>query len=348
MREKRTITLPFPTKGLNVVAPRHAQPDGTCADCLNVRTFDSLEGRARGGMRPGLAKYCSVGMAASKRVQDLNYVTTIINAAPNTNGLAVRTVVPMVVANGIVKTFNTTTVTSANTGGNATLSSTAPFMFSASLFGNVYITDGLNTKVWNAASNNTSDWTASPGTLPGTPGTAVPRLIESWRGRIVMAGLRTDPHNFWMSALGSPNDWDTAPDVITETQAIEGATAEVGKVGDVINCIIPYSDDVLLFGCDHSIWQLSGDPAASGRLDMISDVTGMAFGRPWCKDDAGTLFFFSSRGGVWVREPNSPPVNISDGSIGPLIVNTDLNTNMIRMVYDDRQKGVHLFIIPIA
>ena len=34
---------------------------------------------------------------------------------------------------------------------------------------------------------------------------------------------------------------------------------------------------------------MTGDPAAGGRLDRVSGITGIAFGRPWCTDPAGVL-----------------------------------------------------------
>lgn len=47
--------LRFPVGGLNRRYGYQTQPPFTTADCLNVRPFDSQEGRERGGSRPGLA-----------------------------------------------------------------------------------------------------------------------------------------------------------------------------------------------------------------------------------------------------------------------------------------------------
>jgi hypothetical protein len=169
-----------------------------------------------------------------------------------------------------------------------------------------------------------------------------------WRSRLVLAGLASDPHNWFMTKLGDPLDFDYAPATTTEIQAVTGGTGVVGKVGDVINAIIPYSDDVLLFGCDHSIWQMTGDPAGGGRLDCVSDTVGIAFGRAWCKDDKGAVYFFSTRGAVYQYRPDRGLVDLTEGTISPEIIDTDLNSTLIRMVYDDAQGGVHLFMTPIA
>lgn len=51
------MKLQFPLKGIHKGAATVAQPEGTTFDCLNVRAFDPLEDRARGGQRPGLVKW---------------------------------------------------------------------------------------------------------------------------------------------------------------------------------------------------------------------------------------------------------------------------------------------------
>jgi hypothetical protein len=347
-RQVQDITLTFPAGGINVVAPRTAQPEGTCVDAENVRVFDTLEGRARGGNRPGLAKYCANAIATSMRVQDINYATVIANSAPSANTLGVRTIVPVAVANGTICTFNTTTVTAANTSGNSSLLANAPFIFSTELFGRVYYTDGVSYKIWVGANNTATDWTPTAGSMPGTNGTRIPRLIEMWRSRLVLAGLASDPHNWFMSALGLPLNWDYAPATSTETQAVTGGTGVVGKIGDVINCIIPWSDDTLLFGCDSSVWKMSGDPQAGGRLDCVSDSVGMAFGRPWCRDESGNIYFFSTQCAMYSLAQDGGLKNLTDDTIGPLLANTNLNQTLVRIAYDRAQQGVHVFLTPIA
>jgi len=348
-RQTEQRQIPFPIGGLNVVAPRGRQPEQTSPSLKNVRAFDSLEGRIRGGSRPGLSKYCPDTMGSSNRVQDINYVTTVIDAAPNTTVLGVRQIISAAVCNGAVYKFTSSASTVATTGGSQSLSSSAPFIFSAEMFGKLYYVDGVSYKIWDGATNTTSDWTPTAGSLPGTDGTKVPRLIESWRGRIVLSGFKDDPHNWFMSKLGDPLDWDYGPDTTTETQAVAGNQGTVGKIGDVIQCMIPYSSDEMIIGCDHSIWVLAGDPQAGGRIDLISDAIGMAFGRPWCKDGAGNVYFFSSRGEVYsMSGPDAQPVNISEQTVSPLLKTIDLSSTLVRLVYNEDLLGFNLFLSPIA
>jgi len=51
------MKIRFPIKGMHKGLATVAQPDGTTFDCLNVRPYDVLEGRIRGGQRPVLDKW---------------------------------------------------------------------------------------------------------------------------------------------------------------------------------------------------------------------------------------------------------------------------------------------------
>lgn len=349
-REKRQQLYRFPMKGIHVVGMKNEQPEGTCYDALNVRPFDTIEGRARGGSRPGLTKYCS-NTAGAFRVQDLNYVTALSTTLVPTS-LSRRTITPVMVADGVIKTFSATTVSNATVTGNSALGNAtqSPFAFSTELFQRLYYADGRAYKIFVPTNTTAIDWVPTAGLLPGDQANSIVcRLIETWRGRIVLSGLATDPHNWFMSKLGDPLDWDYAPATETELDAVQGGAGFVGKVPDIINCIIPYNDDVLLFGCDHSIWMMSGDPQAGGRLDLVTNTVGIAFGRPYTQLPDGSLIFFSSGGGVYRMAPGQgKPESISRDQIDPLIVNTNLNTNLIRMAYDEGDHAVYMFIKPLA
>lgn len=348
-RQKDERILKFPMKGINVDVPRTAQPPDTCVDCQNVRVHDSLADRERGGMRPGLSKYVTGPFNGANRIQDINFATIIAANPPAASSLSYREVKNVAVSGGVVSQFNTTTITNATVTGSATLNATVPFIFSAELFGRLYYADGRDYKIWVGSNNTTIDWSPSAGTLPGTPGTLVPRLIDSWRGRIVLSGLTSDPHNWFMSKLGDPLDWDFAPGTVNETQAVQGGIGVVGKVGDVVNALLPYSDDVMIFGCDHSIWQLLGDPQAGGRMDLLSNTVGMAFGRPFCQDTTGNIYFLSSRGGVYrMAGGGGNPEPMTQDTVESLIQDINLNTTYVRMVWNEDQHGFHLFLTPFT
>lgn len=345
MRKSDEVSLPFPLKGISVVGQKVAQPPGTCIDSQNVRITDRLESRARGGQRQGLLKHTANAAVVNARIQDINEVVYVANTAPSTGSIGVRQMIQVAVCNGNVYTFNTTGFTLA-TGGTGALNNASPFVFSDGLFGKLYFADGVNYKVFTASNSTVNTWTPTAGSLPGTA-SICPRLICAWRGRIVISGLRTDAHNWFMSKVGDPLDWDYAPVAVTEMQAAQGGVGYVGKLGDIINCLIPYNDDTILFGCDKSIWRMAGDPMAGGKLDLVTDAAGIAFGKPWCKNKAGDVFFYSTNGRVYQTPQDGKPYEISM-EIHPLIVNTNLNTSVIRMLYDDREDGFHMFVTPLT
>jgi hypothetical protein len=70
--------LDFPVRGLDAEREATAQPPGTARDAQNVRAFEALTRRGRGGRRPGLNKYIpeTVTGEVGHRVQHLNFVVT--------------------------------------------------------------------------------------------------------------------------------------------------------------------------------------------------------------------------------------------------------------------------------
>jgi hypothetical protein len=51
------MRIRFPLKGIHKGFGTVTQPKDTTFDCLNVRAYDLIENRLRGGQRPGLDKW---------------------------------------------------------------------------------------------------------------------------------------------------------------------------------------------------------------------------------------------------------------------------------------------------
>ena len=148
--------------------------------------------------------------------------------------------------------------------------------------------------------------------------------------------------------MGDARNWDYSPTTTSSTQAVAGNNADAGKSQDIINAMCPYSDDVLIFLGDHSIWQMSGDPMEGGRLDNISTTIGAPFGRPYCKSPEGVLYFFGNQGGVFQMRPGQPPSNITQRSIQERMNQYNANTTSVRMVWSDRERGFYVFLTPLG
>jgi len=51
------MQIPFPFRGIDKGRAAHQQPPVSSPDMNNIRLYDTLDTRARGGQRPGLDKW---------------------------------------------------------------------------------------------------------------------------------------------------------------------------------------------------------------------------------------------------------------------------------------------------
>jgi len=227
-------------------------------------------------------------------------------------------------------------------GGNGVLQSKLWGM-SQPAYGDVFFVDGAASLYYDikyiAADDEIKIWQATSGTMP-----SLCKLIALYRGRIVLSGTADDPHNWYMSKVGDPFDWDYFPSTTSAIQAVAGNNSEVGLIGDNVNGIAPWSDDLCIFGCDSSLWLMAGDPAAGGSIDLITDKTGMTFGKAWCFDPNGVMYFHGVSG-IFRLVPGSKPESITDDSIKRIMESFDLSTYYIRLYWDTNQGGLYMVYI---
>ena len=257
-----------------------------------------------------------------------------------------RAILLVGVAGGTVKVSAGSTWASVNVDGGQ-LSSTVSVVRSAVNGDNLFFVDGTNYTRYEAISNTLREWTATSGDLPVDLNANPARLIATWRGRSVLAGLPADGKNWFMSKVNDPFNWNYSDSANPSIQAVAGNNSDAGKVPDTITALVPYSDDVLIFGGDRTIWKLNGDPMAGGRLNLISDTLGMAWGKAWCRDPAGTLYFMSNLGSIYTLpvkdEGTGQPVRLSQ-SIEQLLEAVNLDKVVVHMAWDEREQGLRVFI----
>lgn len=171
-----------------------------------------------------------------------------------------------------------------------------------------------------------------------------PTLICTYRGRIVIAGDSNYPTAWQMTKVGIP--WKVLYDYSNDgdLSAVTYANNLVGQVGDIITALIPYKDDLIIFGCANSVWILIGDPLASGQLARVTNNTGIWGSRAWCIDNQNNLYFLGSDGiyRIPVGETSSPPVNISKTRLPNLISDLALDkaSHRITMAFDPVDNGI--------
>lgn len=78
--EDRFADLEFPSRGVNDVASVNFMPQGFTPVGYNVRLFESLTGRARGGSRSGLTKFIPAQHSGDHEIQHLNTIVTVDGA----------------------------------------------------------------------------------------------------------------------------------------------------------------------------------------------------------------------------------------------------------------------------
>lgn len=248
------------------------------------------------------------------------------------------------VCHGELRRF--TTSGSAATTGGATFNGTSPTVFSAQNGNSLFLVDGVGYREYQASSDSIIAWTLTSGSLPVDSKARVARLIATWRGRTTVAGLPDMPQNFYMSKQYDPHDFNYSPATQTAIQAFAGNDSLAGFTGDLINGLVPYNDDTFIFLCDHTIWQLTGDPMSGGQLNRISDSIGGAWGRAFCFDPSGQLYFFGSDCAVYKMTPGALPVRASE-QIPKRLQDINLATSIVRMAWDVQNRGLYVFVSPL-
>jgi len=174
------------------------------------------------------------------------------------------------------------------------------------------------------------------------------KLAVVWNGRIVLSRTADDPHNIHMSERGNPDGWDTSPVVLTPLSAFSGAST--GNLhfrkNDLVNCLIPARDDLLIIGGDQSISRLTGDPGGGGQLDNLTTSEGLAFGDAYAIGPAGAIYAKGINGGVWRISVQGGAERISLGWIERRLQNIDLSLYDVRMVWSFEFEGLHLYQVP--
>ena len=235
--------------------------------------------------------------------------------------------------------YDATTVTQI---AGATYDRTSRYQHTTTYDGAIYVADGLTIWKYDALDDTVERLTCkSNGEVPRRMS-----LIEHWRGRLVCAGDKEKPGVWRMSRVGDFEDWDEFPVTADSAAAVSSQTGRAGTCPDAINTIVPYSDDLLWFGCDNSIWQLSGDPGSQHVFDNISDEIGMAYGKPWCRDDRGRLWFFGSKGGLYTLQSGGGLEDVGNESVRQRLRSINLSQYYVRLAYNYNEDGIHVFLCP--
>ncbi len=214
------------------------------------------------------------------------------------------------------------------------------YVHSAFAYNKGFFVDRSKTLRWDPKKDTVEPWKASKGKVPERC-----PIVELWRGRMVLTGDGTGAVH--MSRLGDPDDFNFGAPTGFSTNPTSFTLGEIGDVKDIVTGFCPFNDDLAILFGDRTVWLLSGDPRAGGQLDLLTDQTGAAFGRAWCKDPWGRVWFIGRRGGLWVMAgPRSIPVRASVNTIQGRLEAVDQSKFYFRLVYDWEQEGIVISVLP--
>ncbi len=357
--EVTDLDLHFPFAGIDVSQGVGKQPNRpsaqgkyarTTADAENVRAYD-VDGRARGGSRPGLVKYLAARAGGTEYCTQFLGKLVITGDSPVQPSQSGRKVLLVEVSQGTVY-FNRAGETSWNTPTNNTGETPAlnisGLVRGAAYGDKLYFVDGVNYCYFDGTTETVEAWTMSAGSLPLDSDNNAARHICLWRGRIILGGLLLQPNQLFALKVGDPTNADYAPAVpVPADSAWSTSTGPQGGFGDVTTGLVPYTDDLLIVGMDSSMAILRGDPMAGGSIDNVTTTIGMAWGEAWEMDPVGRIYFFSNRTGIFRFVPGQLPERISI-PIDSLLLNIDTGEYGVRLLWNDRFKGLHVFITLLA
>jgi hypothetical protein len=319
----------------------------------NVRSFDPITNRWRGGSRAGLKKYIANPVIAGWLIQHLKTVVGVSDSigADMQGSQLGRVVEGIATCQGRVFWFSPTEDPDDRALTEATNSSstTPPLNFnglhrSSANNQKLYLVDGTHYRIYTPITHTVTDWTASAGSLPEDGDGNTARLIATYRGSTVLSGLLGDPQNWFMSRVSEPRDFDYGATPANDpTIAIAGNNSRLGFIGDVVTALMAYTDDEMIFGGNTSIYVMRGDPRTGGSIDLVTSAIGVAFGEAFTQDPKGNIYFMSNTGVIYVMSPRSMPEPIST-PINQLVQDFDSGATAVRLEWNERYKGFHVFM----
>ncbi len=346
-----TKSLTFPSAGVSRARVYREQTRPYTAPwAVNVRAYDPIEDRLRGGSRPGLVK-----VNPTKFGDDITAVTAVSHI--DTSGVRHRDLV--VIADGTFSTMRGTTVSVPDVSliteegitilddegrellFNSSVGIASPGNFSrtfstAERYGELLIADAT-LHVFRPDLGTVEELAATTGIVPtGQP------IVAIYRDRVILGGK---DQIWYASRQGFPGDWNFGADMNDLGRAVASSAAYSGTIGDQITAIIPFNDTTLLLATKNSLWALHGDPA-DGKLVRYSSEIGIISHHAWARATEGTRIFFLSHDGLYQVTPGERPMRFSAERNPDELQNIDPSTCSISMAYDANERGYHLFVTP--
>lgn len=358
--ESKFFESQFPLGGIHKRYAFSTSPPITTPDALNVRP-ESVSGlRYRGGTRPGLAKAFTMrlGEAGGSPIRMLTTINHVWEDELRTR--IVASAGGKVYYEDDSGDFSAALNLFTQAGGFPPLNDPSILISDTQLVHGVDMLQKLYIADWDPDITVTDRMVKefTPGdevgglrVLEATEG-EVPTncpCIARYRGRLVLAGAYDDPHEWFMSRVGDPTDWDYAVEEPDEGAAVNGASSPIAyKVGEAITALVATNDECMIFACPTSLHILRGDPRAGGTMNLVSDEIGMVSHGAWCQTPEGAIIFLSHDGLYMLYGGCSTqgPESLSRERVPEDLLNVDRNEVIVNMAYDVFSRGVHIYLTP--
>jgi len=159
------------------------------------------------------------------------------------------------------------------------------------------------------------------------------------RNRLIAYG---PDHQWAASKVDDYGNWDyadkTSARAHRHTDIIYNAS---GSAADPILTAIPWTNDLLVYAGDHSLWALRGDLAMGGRVDLLSNGIGILGPSAWTIDPQGSLWIVGT-GGIYRGSGGSfQPMNV--GHYSAYFQSINRSTNTTSCAWDRDRNGLWIF-----
>jgi len=218
----------------------------------------------------------------------------------------------------------------------------------------VYATDGEKYVKINMALDppEVSQWIGPYSTVKATAQgqTKRAKLLQVFNSRLVLAGIDSNPTNWFFSGIGDAFNWIPSIDGSNATvNALAGTSGtKFGEIGDNIKALIPVGSSGLVFACANSMSIMTNDPVFSdATIRQISRSVGCLGPRAFTKVGEMTVLVASTQG-VFAVNPNSFDVEkgarITRDKLDRLFAKTDFEDTEVVMGYDESRAIVFLCV----
>ena len=259
-----------------------------------------------------------------------------------------RTTERLFVSNGDIKKSNGAGGYDSITGGSNVIDTSSAFVQGVEHQGKLYITDQINTYVYDpklGASGEVALHVATDGGM--VPQRA--HFLFSWRGKLGWARLDDKPGFLQMARSAKPSELNITPTPLFPGRAWKGSSSlDIGEMPDVINGVAPISNTLLAIFGGSSIHYIQGEPTFGGQLTEASRNIGGAYGKCWAWDSRDELFFMSNFGGIYHLPEGGKPVPISDERLKRRMQNIDFSLHYVHAEWNWQDDTIHFMLIPYS